>query len=155
MKRTKSAEDIRHTEHTSAGTVIYRINKFGDTEVLIMYRKDSETWHIPKGTTRKDESLVDTAIRETKEETGLHVRLKGFIGKLDSLYYRSNQLVKKHTYYYLAQEIGKFEHGMDHEHDQEEYVEIHEAMKRLDFDTLHEKEKQILKKALPKIQKAI
>ena len=60
----------------SAGILLYRLtNKI--LEVLIVHpggpfwaKKDLGVWSIPKGELNEDESLLDAALREFKEETG-------------------------------------------------------------------------------------
>lgn len=58
-------------EHISlaAGVIIER-----DHHVLMVYEKGH--WGLPKGRREFNESMAETAIREAKEETGLHVKLK-------------------------------------------------------------------------------
>ena len=41
--------------------------------LLLERRTDSERWAIIGGSLKTDESLIDCAIRETKEETGIHL----------------------------------------------------------------------------------
>ena len=49
-------------------------------KILLTKREDFETWVLPSGGVEEGESLVQAAIRETKEETGLEVELTGLIG---------------------------------------------------------------------------
>lgn len=50
------------------------------TKVLMLKRKDNKKWTLPGGTLELDESLVDCAIREIKEECGLDVVVSDIIG---------------------------------------------------------------------------
>jgi len=59
----------------SAGTIIFR-EEGGKTYYLLLNyprgtRRPEPYWDFPKGHIEKGEKLVDTAIRETEEETGL------------------------------------------------------------------------------------
>ncbi len=61
----------------SAGLLMYKINQ-GVPEVLLGHpggpyyaKRDEGVWSIPKGQTESDESLLETAMREFAEETGL------------------------------------------------------------------------------------
>ncbi len=61
----------------SAGLLMYKINQ-GVLEVLLghpggpyYFDRDEEVWSIPKGQAETNETLLDTAIREFAEETGL------------------------------------------------------------------------------------
>jgi ADP-ribose pyrophosphatase YjhB (NUDIX family) len=53
------------------GAGVLFLNKKG--EVLILKTNYKRTWTIPGGMVEKDESPRQTAIRETKEETGLKI----------------------------------------------------------------------------------
>ena len=54
---------------TSCGVVI--LNEEG--EVLLAHATETTHWDIPKGQGDPGESYVDTALRETREETGLQI----------------------------------------------------------------------------------
>ena len=63
----------------SAGVLLYRIRD-GELEVLLVHpggpfwsRKDEGAWSIPKGIFEEDESALEAAKRELKEETGFAV----------------------------------------------------------------------------------
>ena len=53
-----------------------------DDKILMLKRMDNGKWTMPGGTMELDESLIDCAIREVKEETGLDVQVKEVIGTL-------------------------------------------------------------------------
>ncbi|MGV9336669.1 NUDIX hydrolase [Nocardia sp. NPDC003726] len=59
----------------SAGAFVRR----GET-VLLICRSDNGNWSMPGGTHDPGESLSHTAIRKTREETGVQVRLTGLVG---------------------------------------------------------------------------
>lgn len=52
--------------------------------VLLEKRSDCGLWGLPGGRIEPGESVMDTAVRETLEETGLHVRVTGLIGVYSS-----------------------------------------------------------------------
>jgi ADP-ribose pyrophosphatase YjhB (NUDIX family) len=56
-------------------------------KILLTKRRDLPVWCIPGGHLSPGESIVDAAIREAKEETGLNVDLTGLVG-LYSLPYK-------------------------------------------------------------------
>lgn len=59
-------------KHITAGCFLIRKNQKA-TEVLLIYKLWSENnqgWTFPKGHVELNETLTDTAIRETREETG-------------------------------------------------------------------------------------
>ncbi len=48
--------------------------------VLLCHRRDLDVWNLPGGGMEPGELPTDTAIRETREETGLEVALERFVG---------------------------------------------------------------------------
>ena len=51
-----------------------------DGKILLTKRKDFPVWCIPGGHLSPGESLLDAAVREAKEETGLDVSIQHLIG---------------------------------------------------------------------------
>ena len=49
-------------------------------KVLLTRREDNNQWCLPSGGMESGESASEACIREVKEETGLHVRIKRLIG---------------------------------------------------------------------------
>lgn len=67
MRSTRGPETV--SKITSCGVVI--LNEEG--EVLLAHATETTHWDIPKGQGDPGESYVDTALRETREETGLQI----------------------------------------------------------------------------------
>ncbi|HOL82584.1 MAG TPA: NUDIX domain-containing protein [Caldisericia bacterium] len=79
----------------SAGGVIIYQNK-----VLLLKREKS--WVFPKGKVKEGESLIQTAIREIFEETGIKVNDKSIeIGNTNYKYMTNDEQFEKTVYYYL------------------------------------------------------
>ncbi len=79
----------------SAGGVIIYQNK-----VLLLKREKG--WVFPKGKVKEGESLIQTAIREIFEETGIKVNDKGIeIGNTNYKYMTNDEQYEKTVYYYL------------------------------------------------------
>ena len=55
-------------EERTAGGIVFN-NTFD--KVYLIYKKDRDEWLLPKGHVEEGESIIEAAIRETKEETGL------------------------------------------------------------------------------------
>lgn len=56
----------------SCGAIVYR--KFhGNTEILLIKHVNSGHWSFPKGHVEGEETEIETALREIKEETALDV----------------------------------------------------------------------------------
>lgn len=49
-------------------------------EILMISRTDNDNWAIPGGAMDIGESLPQTAVRETKEETGIDCEVTGLVG---------------------------------------------------------------------------
>jgi ADP-ribose pyrophosphatase YjhB (NUDIX family) len=49
-------------------------------EVLLIRRSDNDNWALPGGAIDIGESLVQAAVRETKEETGVDCVITGLVG---------------------------------------------------------------------------
>jgi ADP-ribose pyrophosphatase YjhB (NUDIX family) len=48
--------------------------------IALIRRRDNDLWALPGGGMELGESIIDTAVREVKEETGLDVEVTGLIG---------------------------------------------------------------------------
>lgn len=58
----------------SCGAVVYRIIN-GEVRYLLIKNRRSAHWGFPKGHVEKGETFEQTAIRETLEETGIHIQI--------------------------------------------------------------------------------
>lgn len=52
----------------------------GEGRILMIRRSDNGNWAVPGGAMDLGESIVQTAVRETLEETGIHCRVTGLVG---------------------------------------------------------------------------
>ena len=92
--------------HTSAGCYLIRNVENDITELLVIHRHlpdKGEVYVIPKGHQKEDETLEETALRETTEETGytdfeilMPLGSKTYILDLD-------EGIEKTDHYFLAQ----------------------------------------------------
>jgi ADP-ribose pyrophosphatase YjhB (NUDIX family) len=73
-----------------------------DGKILLTQREDFETWVLPSGRVEEGESLAQAAIREAKEETGIHVELTHLVG----LYSRTGAMYPGYTALFAARPVG-------------------------------------------------
>ena len=48
--------------------------------ILLSHRRDLDIWNLPGGNLEKGELPTEAAVRETKEETGLKIKIKELVG---------------------------------------------------------------------------
>jgi len=48
--------------------------------ILLSHRRDLDLWNLPGGNLEKGELPTEAAVRETKEETGLKIKIKELVG---------------------------------------------------------------------------
>ncbi|MCB1246461.1 MAG: NUDIX hydrolase [Acidimicrobiia bacterium] len=64
----------------AAGCVVTRAGADDEPEYLVVHRPQYEDWSLPKGKLDDDERFLDGALREVREETGVHGIEPRFIG---------------------------------------------------------------------------
>lgn len=75
--RERFREELGHvTPKVGAEAAIFD----ADDRILLQRRADDGTWSLPGGYTAPNESPAETAVRETAEETGLHVEPTDLVG---------------------------------------------------------------------------
>jgi 8-oxo-dGTP diphosphatase len=71
--------------------------------VLIVHRVGHDDWSIPKGATAPGETVEECAVREVREETGLHCRLGA---ELTAVTYRDRNNRAKHVRFWHMTPVG-------------------------------------------------
>jgi 8-oxo-dGTP pyrophosphatase MutT (NUDIX family) len=68
-------------------------------EILMIRRTDNGNWAVPGGGMDLGESITDTAVRETEEETGITCEITGLVGIYTNprhvIHYTSNDEVRQ------------------------------------------------------------
>lgn len=59
----------------AAGGLVWRRDKGGEVELVLVHRPRYDDWSLPKGKAHAGERARDTALREVLEETGLRCSL--------------------------------------------------------------------------------
>lgn len=80
MPRTEYFND---PQAPRANSIVVAVTAFvldDQGRVLLIQRSDNGLWAIPGGAQDIGESIADTVVRETREETGIDVEVTGIIG---------------------------------------------------------------------------
>ena len=120
-------------EETSAGIVLFR--KEGTKKLFLLLHYPSGHWDFVKGKLEKGESTQETAIRETKEETGITdvTFLDNFEEWIEYNFQYKGELVHKKVVFFLGETKTK-EIKISDEHLNYTWKEYNEAMEKITFD---------------------
>lgn len=139
---------LKRARAESAGGVVYR-RRDHLIEVVLVGRTEPETWALPKGTPNRGETREETALRETREETGLHTQIVEPIDQITYWFVIRHTRVCKTVYYYLMVATG----GSPSEHDPEyDRVAWFPAEKALEVMT-YANEAEVVRAAIKLIQR--
>lgn len=137
-------------EETSAGIVLFR--KEGSKNLFLLLNYPSGHWDFVKGKMEKGETIHETAIRETKEETGISdvAFLDNFEEWIEYNFQYQGELVHKKVVFFLAETNTK-NVEISHEHLDYTWVDYNTAMEKTTFDnakTVLTKAQMLLSKTL-------
>jgi 8-oxo-dGTP pyrophosphatase MutT (NUDIX family) len=125
---------LRTARATSAGGVVHRITD-GRIEIVIVHRRSPVLWALPKGTPDAGETIEETALRETREETGLEVEIVGPLRSIRYFFVRRTTRFNKTVHFFLMRAVGGSTDAHDAEFDEVRWVELHEALALLSHAT--------------------
>jgi 8-oxo-dGTP pyrophosphatase MutT (NUDIX family) len=125
---------LRHARATSAGGVVHRIND-GREEIVLVHRRHPRLWALPKGTPNAGETLEETALRETREETGLHVEIEAPLGAIRYFFVRGRTRFHKTVHFFLMRPVGGALEDHDHEFDEVAWFQPEEAIELMTHPT--------------------
>ena len=118
----------------SAGGVVYRV-KHGSIEIIVCGRSSPSIWALPKGTPVKGETIEQTALRETKEETGLDVKIQSFVKSIKYSFLMKGTGLRpnKTVHFYLMTPVGGDVSLHDHEFDIVKWLPVEVALETLSY----------------------
>ncbi len=136
-------------EEVSAGIILFNDV---DKRKFLLLNYPSKHWDFVKGKMEKDETSHETAIRETKEETGISdvEFIDGFEEEIEYYFYAENQEIHKKVIFFLGK-TETTEIVLSHEHLDFIWLEFDNALNK----TTYENAKNLLKKSKVFLDKRI
>jgi ADP-ribose pyrophosphatase YjhB (NUDIX family) len=139
----------------SAGGLIWRRrqDKRG-LEVVLVRPAGKDTWVLPKGHVERGEGVLDAALREAAEESGLKVVAGEPLGVVSYVYAWRDRpdapltRIFKRVHFYLMECSGGDPSAHDREIDEVAWLELDEALKRAS----HKSERDLIAKARAVLQ---
>ena len=120
-------------EAISAGIIL--VNENGSEKQFLLLNYPTGHWDFIKGGIEDGESLQQTAIRETREETGITdiEFIEGFKEEIEYFFRAENQNVHKKVIFFLAKTNSK-NVILSHEHLDAVWLNYNYALKKLTYD---------------------
>ena len=100
-----------------------------------MHRRTPVLWALPKGTPDSGETVEETALRETREETGLDVAIEAPLRSIRYFFVRGSTRFHKTVHFFLMRAIGGSLDAHDAEFDEVRWVDLDEALALLNHAT--------------------
>ena len=133
---------MSNREDVSAGGIVCRWEEDGDLFVALIATHGGERWALPKGLTRKAESLEETAAREVREETGLETEIIRPLEPIDYWFWwgKPGRKVRHHkvVHYFVMRYLSGDVADHDHEVDDARWFPIAEAIERASYKSERE-----------------
>ena len=130
-------------QEKSCGTIVINDNK------VLVIRQKQGFWGFPKGHIEEGESEIQTAIRETKEETNLDVVIEDET-RFCLNYIIEDKQINKYVVYFIAKAINNDVKLQIEEIDDIAWVDIEKVEDILTFDNLQELWEVVLNKVKSK-----
>lgn len=103
-----------------------------------MHRRVPPLWALPKGTPDSGETLEETAVRETREETGLQVEIEEPITSISYFFIHGRTRYHKTVHFFLMRPTGGRLEDHDHEFDEVRWVPLAKALELMTHATERE-----------------
>jgi len=136
-------------EEVSAGVILF--NNL-DKRKFLLLNYPSKHWDFVKGKMEKGETSHQTAIRETKEETGISdvEFIDGFKEEIEYYFYAENQEIHKKVIFFLGK-TETVEITLSHEHLDFIWLEFENALNKITYENA----KNLLKKSKTFLDKRV
>jgi len=113
-----------------------------ENKILMIKHQNGGHWAFPKGHKEPGETDEETAIRETKEETGIDIKIVSSNTYIDN--YSIGGYENKFVKYFVANPINDTLKNQETEVTDLEWVDLEEAIKKITFDETRETYKKFL-----------
>lgn len=113
-----------------------------DNGKVLLVKQTSGDWGFPKGHVENNETEIETAIRETKEETNIDVEIDE--KHRYSIEYSPKENVWKEAVYYIAKTKSDTCIPQESEIEKIEWLAFEEAVSKLTYDNTKEILKQVI-----------
>ena len=107
----------------------------GRLQLLLVHRRTPRLWALPKGTPDSGETIEETALRETREETGMEVVIERPLRSIRYFFVRGTTRFHKTVHFFLMRPVGGSPDDHDAEFDEVRWVDVEEALAILNHDT--------------------
>lgn len=124
----------RTARATSAGGVVHRTVD-GRLQIILLHRRSPRLWALPKGTPDAGETTQETALRETREETGLQVEIEVPLRSIRYYFVRGTTRFHKTVHFFLMRPTGGALEDHDAEFDEVRWLEVSEALALMSHTT--------------------
>lgn len=120
----------------SCGCIIIENSK------VLLIKQIKGIWGFPKGHVEKDETELETAIREVKEETNIDVEIQE--DKRYTMNYKTDKGADKEVVLFLAKKIGGDIKPQESEVSVIEWLDFDEAIKKISYENTKELFRKVL-----------
>jgi 8-oxo-dGTP diphosphatase len=149
-KTRTSAPVGRVRREVSAGGLIWRRSPLANgIEIVLVRPAGKDTWVLPKGHVEPGEGVIEAALREASEESGLLVQPGDPLGEISYIYSWRDKpgetavRISKRVHFYLMQAHGGDTSMHDGEIDEVKWMPLDEALRRAS----HKSERELILKA--------
>jgi len=133
----------------SAGGVVYRRRR-GKIQVALAARRTRRgdlVWGLPKGAIEPEETPESAAVREVREETGLHARIEHSLGEIRYFYVWEGVRVRKLVHFFLMRATGGNVADHDEEMEDVRWFPLAESAKA----AAYKGERQVIERAVERL----
>lgn len=113
-----------------------------EDEKVLLVKQTKGHWGFPKGYVEADETEVETAIREVKEETNIDVEVEE--NKRYTMRYVTDKGNMKEIVYFVARKVGGEIKAQECEIDEIEWLDFRKALERIMYDNCRELFREVI-----------